>query len=39
MGKKFKENGCEFLNEDDCRDLLEEHGIDLEEEEAEEFGE
>lgn len=39
MGKKFKEHGCEFLNEDDCRDELDGEGISLEDEEADEYGE
>lgn len=39
MGRKFKEHGCEFKNEDECEEELEEDGTSLEEVEGEEFGE
>ena len=37
--KKFKGHGCEFKNESECEEELEEDDSNLEDEEAEEFGE
>ncbi len=39
MSKKFKEHACEFKNEDECEEELNEEILNFENEEAEEFGE
>jgi hypothetical protein len=36
---KFEEHSCEFKNESDCEEELEERGVTLEQAEGESFGE
>jgi hypothetical protein len=36
---KWEELGCDFLNEEECEEDLNEEGVELEETEGEEFGE
>jgi hypothetical protein len=36
---KFEDHSCEFKNEEECEEELEEHGIALEEAEEEMYGE
>ena len=37
--KEFSKHSCEFKNESECEEELEESGVSLETAEAEEFGE
>lgn len=39
MKDKFKEHACEFKNESECEEELDEAGLDFEKEEAREFEE
>jgi len=39
MTNKFEEHSCEFKNESECEEELEEDGVSYETEETEEFGE
>ncbi len=39
MGKAFKKHACEFKNESECEEELDEINEDYEDEEANEFGE
>jgi len=38
MGIRFKEHACEFKNEAECEEELDEEGINYEDEESDEFG-
>jgi hypothetical protein len=35
---KFKEHSCEWKNEEECEEELEEEGVNLEDAESEEYG-
>lgn len=39
MEKKFEEHSCEFKNEAECEEELDDEGLSYEHEEAKEFGE
>lgn len=39
MKNKYKELGCEFRNEDECKEDLDEEGVDLDEVERDFFEE
>jgi hypothetical protein len=37
MGDKYEELGCEFLNESECEEEVDEEGLDFEDVESEHF--
>ena len=39
MKNKFKELGCEFKNETECEEELEDEGIEVDKEESDYYGE